>query len=68
MTPVAVVDVETTGLNPYRHDRVVEVAAVIVSPETGVQGESEQTSRTNPLRRAKSEKASPTRTNIELLK
>jgi DNA polymerase-3 subunit epsilon len=29
----AVIDVETTGLNPYRHDRIVEVAVVLVSPE-----------------------------------
>jgi DNA polymerase-3 subunit epsilon len=30
MVPLAVVDVETTGLNPYRHDRIVEVAVVVV--------------------------------------
>lgn len=30
MTRIAVVDVETTGLNPYRHDRIVELAAVVV--------------------------------------
>lgn len=28
--PIAVIDLETTGLFPFRHDRVVEVAAVIV--------------------------------------
>lgn len=30
MSLVAVVDVETTGLNPFRHDRVVELAVVVV--------------------------------------
>lgn len=30
MTLVAVVDVETTGLNPFRHDRVIELAVVVV--------------------------------------
>lgn len=39
MRPLAVIDVETTGLNPYRHDRVVEVAAVLVVPGQGVSGE-----------------------------
>ena len=33
MNTFAVIDVETTGLNPYRHDRIVEVAIVLVSPE-----------------------------------
>jgi DNA polymerase III epsilon subunit-like protein len=32
MRPFAVIDVETTGLNPYRYVRVVEVAAVLVMP------------------------------------
>ena len=39
MKPLAVVDVETTGLNPYRHDRVVEVAVVLVVPGQGVSSE-----------------------------
>jgi DNA polymerase III epsilon subunit family exonuclease len=39
MKPLAVIDVETTGLNPYRHDRVVEVAAVLMLPEEGIQEE-----------------------------
>jgi DNA polymerase-3 subunit epsilon len=39
VTPLAVIDVETTGLNPYRHDRVVEVAAVLMLPEEGIQEE-----------------------------
>ncbi len=33
MSHLAVIDVETTGLNPYRHDRVVEIAAVVIEPE-----------------------------------
>ena len=28
--PIAVIDVETTGLFPLRHDRVIEIAAVVV--------------------------------------
>ena len=39
MKPLAVIDVETTGLNPFRHDRVVEVAAVLVVPGKGISGE-----------------------------
>lgn len=35
MAYLAVIDVETTGLNPYRHDRVIELAAVIL----GLNGE-----------------------------
>lgn len=27
MAHIAVVDVETIGLNPYRHDRIVELVA-----------------------------------------
>ncbi|MBI4197597.1 MAG: hypothetical protein HY533_00615 [Chloroflexi bacterium] len=30
---IAVIDVETTGLNPYRHDRIVELAALVMSHE-----------------------------------
>ena len=30
MAYVAVIDVETTGLNPYRHDRVIELAALMM--------------------------------------
>ena len=33
MPKLAVIDVETTGLNPYRHDRVVEVAAVVIETD-----------------------------------
>ncbi len=39
MKPLAVIDVETTGLNPYRHDRVVEVAAVLLIPGQGIVAE-----------------------------
>lgn len=39
MGNVAVIDVETTGLNPYRHDRVIEVAAVVVADAGAVTGE-----------------------------
>ncbi|HWH76256.1 MAG TPA: exonuclease domain-containing protein, partial [Candidatus Binatus sp.] len=31
MTRLAVIDVETTGLNPYRHDRVIELAALVMN-------------------------------------
>lgn len=31
--PIAVIDVETTGLFPLRHDRVVEVAAIVIDGE-----------------------------------
>jgi DNA polymerase III subunit epsilon len=44
----AVIDVETTGLNPYRHDRIVEIAALLVSKEGAVV--SEFTSLVNPER------------------
>jgi len=36
MRPFAVVDVETTGLNPYLHDRIIELAVVLMSPQMGV--------------------------------
>ena len=35
MTYLAVIDVETTGLNPYRYDRVIELAALVM----GLDGE-----------------------------
>lgn len=31
MAQIAVIDVETTGLNPFRHDRIVELAAVVIN-------------------------------------
>jgi DNA polymerase-3 subunit epsilon len=46
--PIAVIDVETTGLFPFRHDRVVEVAAVIVRDDGHV--EREFVSLVNPAR------------------
>ncbi|HWI62997.1 MAG TPA: exonuclease domain-containing protein [Symbiobacteriaceae bacterium] len=33
MAQIAVIDVETTGLNPHRHDRIVELAAVVINPD-----------------------------------
>lgn len=46
--PIAVIDVETTGLFPFRHDRVVEVAAVIVRTDGRI--EREFVSLVNPAR------------------
>ncbi len=46
--PIAVIDVETTGLFPFRHDRVVEVAAVVVQVDGHV--EREFVSLVNPAR------------------
>ena len=46
--PIAVIDVETTGLFPLRHDRVVEVAAVIVRADGPI--EREFVSLVNPAR------------------
>lgn len=33
---IAVIDVETTGLDAWRHDRIVEIAVVVVSPDGSV--------------------------------
>lgn len=38
---IAVVDVETTGLSPWRHDRVVEIAIVVMAPDGQIQSEYE---------------------------
>ncbi|MCE9592114.1 MAG: hypothetical protein K8S99_16530 [Planctomycetes bacterium] len=46
--PIAVIDVETTGLFPFRHDRVVELAVVVV--RTDGQVEREFVSLLNPTR------------------
>ncbi|TAK45676.1 MAG: hypothetical protein EPO29_01205 [Betaproteobacteria bacterium] len=46
--PIAVIDVETTGLFPFHHDRVIEVAAVIVRADGGI--EREFVSLVNPAR------------------
>lgn len=45
---VAVIDVETTGLFPFRHDRVIEVAAVVIREDGSVEREFE--SLINPKR------------------
>jgi DNA polymerase-3 subunit epsilon len=45
---IAVIDVETTGLFPFRHDRVVEVAAVVVRHDGEI--EREFASLVNPGR------------------
>src|SRR6266496_2717623 len=45
---IAVIDVETTGLFPFRHDRVVEVAAVVVRADGPI--EHEFVSLVNPAR------------------
>jgi len=46
--PIAVIDFETTGLFPHRHDRVVEVAAVVVNGDGTI--EREFVSLVNPVR------------------
>ena len=38
---IAVIDLETTGLSPWRHDRVVEIAIVLMSPDGQVHAEYE---------------------------
>lgn len=38
---IAVVDVETTGLSPWRHDRIVEIAIVLISPDGEIHAEYE---------------------------
>src|SRR3990172_2875785 len=47
-SPIAVIDVETTGLFPFRHHRVVEVAAVIARADGRI--EREFVSLVNPGR------------------
>jgi DNA polymerase III subunit epsilon len=47
-TAIAVIDVETTGLFPFRNDRVVEVAAILVGADGRVEREFE--SLVNPGR------------------
>jgi DNA polymerase III subunit epsilon len=46
--PIAVIDVETTGLFPWRHDRIVEIAAVVVNEHGMI--EREFVSLVNPQR------------------
>lgn len=38
---IAVIDVETTGLSPWRYDRVVEIAVVVMSPDGSIEFEYE---------------------------
>ncbi|MBN1981731.1 MAG: 3'-5' exoribonuclease [Chitinivibrionales bacterium] len=38
---LAIVDVETTGLSPWRNDRIVEIAVVIMSPDGTIHQEYE---------------------------
>lgn len=38
---IAVVDVETTGLSPWRHDRIIEIAIVLIDPTGEVHCEYE---------------------------
>ncbi len=45
---IAVIDLETTGLSPWRHDRVVEIGIVVISPDGLVQTEYE--TLVNPTR------------------
>ena len=37
----SVIDVETTGLFPWRHDRIIEIAVVVMSPKGAVECEYE---------------------------
>jgi DNA polymerase III subunit epsilon len=39
VTSLAVLDVETTGLNKYRCDRIIEIAVVLLNPGTGITAE-----------------------------
>jgi DNA polymerase III subunit epsilon len=41
MDHIAVIDVETTGLSPWRHDRVVEIAILVMSPDGIIETEYE---------------------------
>ena len=45
---IAVIDVETTGLSPWRHDRIVELAVVVMSPAGQI--EQEYDTLVNPQR------------------
>ncbi|HUF60665.1 MAG TPA: exonuclease domain-containing protein [Verrucomicrobiales bacterium] len=41
MDRIAVIDLETTGLSPWRHNRVVEIGIVVISPDGTVHTEYE---------------------------
>lgn len=45
---IAVIDLETTGLSPWRHDRVVEIGIAVISPDGAVHVEYE--TLVNPAR------------------
>ncbi len=45
---IAIIDVETTGLSPWRHDRIVEIAIVVMSRSGDV--EHEYDTLVNPMR------------------
>jgi DNA polymerase III subunit epsilon len=45
---IAVIDVETTGLSPWRHDRIVEIGIVVMDPAGSIEFEYE--TLVNPLR------------------
>ena len=47
-TPFAVIDLETTGLYPVKHDRVIEVAVVRLRPD--LEADDEWTTLVNPRR------------------
>lgn len=38
---IAVIDIETTGLSPWRNDRIVEIAVVVISPDGHIHTEYE---------------------------
>ena len=38
---IAVIDVETTGLSPWRNDRILEIAVVVISPDGEIHKEYE---------------------------
>jgi DNA polymerase-3 subunit epsilon len=38
-TPFVVIDIETTGIYPGRHDRIIEIAVVRMSPDLEIEGE-----------------------------
>jgi DNA polymerase-3 subunit epsilon len=48
-TPIVVVDVETTGISPSHHDRIIEIAIIRWKPDTG-EIEDEYETLVNPKR------------------
>ncbi len=41
MPPIAVIDLETTGLSPSTSNRIVEIAVILLEPHVGIVGEFE---------------------------